>query len=74
MNEFSFSGWLRERMKEQGLSQMALAEMTGITLSTICGYMHDRRFPSYQTMKYMAGLFGQHIEIVDNEKERRAGE
>ena len=65
---FTFSRWLRAEMKKHGLSQMALAEMTGITLSTICGYLHDRRFPSYQTMVYMAGMFGQHIEMIDNVK------
>ena len=64
--QFSFSKWLRSAMDEAGMSQAALAEITGITLSTICGYLHDRRYPSYKTLMYLIGIFGKRIEIVDD--------
>lgn len=62
--QFSFSKWLRSAMDEAGITQAALAEMTGITLSTICGYLHDRRFPSYQAMVCILEALDKDIQII----------
>lgn len=64
---FSFSQWLREAMDEVGMTQLALSDATGITVSTICGYLHDRRFPSYQAMVCILEALDKDIQIIDSE-------
>ena len=64
---FSFSQWLREAMDEVGMTQLALSDATGITVSTICDYLHDRRFPSYQAMVCILEALDKDIQIIDSE-------
>lgn len=65
-NEFSFPEWLRDAMKERGLTQTALADMSGVSSVCISKYLRGIRSPNIITVNIIAAALGKHIRIEDD--------
>jgi transcriptional regulator with XRE-family HTH domain len=69
MKEGTFGQWLKKMLAEKEMTQVELSEMTGITVPTICGYVHDRRVPSWRTAVMLAEFFGKRVVFADKGQE-----
>ena len=59
----AFSDVFRYRRKAAGLSQQKLADMTGLTIASICHYENAKRFPTVDTMITICEAMGTTMEI-----------
>ena len=67
-DEFSFSEWLENAMKEHNLNQNQIATMSGHAPSCIRHYLTCQRFPSILIINDFLNLFGKKLIVVDKEK------
>lgn len=60
---------LKEKMKEQGLSQTALGKCCGITQGTISEYMNGKKHPTDKNIQKIADALGCSIEYLKGNDE-----
>lgn len=65
MDEFSFSEWLENAIKERRLRQSDVAEMAGFSRKTISEWMNCKRFPTIMNVNDTMNAFGQKLIAVD---------
>ena len=66
-NEFSFSEWLEEELKKQGVSVMELSERSGVSAGSIYKYKKCSRSPSIMAVIDIMNALGKRIGIVDKD-------
>lgn len=62
-----FGEELRRILREKGMTQAGLSEMTGISKTTIRNWYHDYRRPSLDNAEFVLGALGYEIKIVKKE-------
>lgn len=64
----SFPKRLRTLRKRRGMSQIALAELCGLSKNTIGQYERGEVLPSYDTLMEIAGYFGVTLDELCGRK------
>ena len=59
----SFSKWLNERLEEEDMSMMTLSRLTGLSASSIAGYVKDEHEPSLFAVCCICKAFGYTVGI-----------
>lgn len=65
-NNFRFDLWLYNEMKKRGWNLFDLEYYSGVSRSSIEGYINKRRNPTLSSFARILAAFGKHIEIVDD--------
>lgn len=63
---FRFDLWLYNEMKKRHWTQVDLAEIAGVQVSTIHYIVHNKHFPNWQTLSLILEALGMHMEIVED--------
>lgn len=65
MDEFSFSEWFENEIKERKLRYIDVSEMTGFSRKTISEWINCKRFPTIMSVNDVMNAFGKKIIVVD---------
>ena len=64
-DDFQFSQWLSDTMKEKHFSIMDLESRSGITNRVIWNYLHGKTSPTLTSMQLILKALGKKIKIID---------
>lgn len=67
----NFGAKLRLLRKEKNMTQKVLAERLGLATSAICSYEAGARYPSYEILIKIAGIFRVSIDYLLGVEEKR---
>ena len=67
-DEFSFSEWLENTLKENNLTAYSMAEKVGHSPFCIYHYVNCKRSPTINTVNDFLNAFGKKLIVVDKEK------
>lgn len=65
-NMFRFDLWLYNEMKKRNWNYFDMEYYSGISRSSIEGYVNKRQNPTLYSFQRILAAFGKHIEIVNN--------
>ncbi len=64
MNSVTLGQRLRLLIKEKRMKQKEIGEALGVKLSTLSGYINDKREPTLASLKEMAGYFNVTVDFL----------
>ncbi len=67
----SFAQWMSDRMTEQHMSVARLSRISGLSESSIAGYLHDEHEPSLFAVCCICHALGFNVGVVPMEDNNR---